>query len=94
MLDEDKICCRCVYHGRVHGVGFRWVTRRIASRHPVSGTVRNCSDGTVELIVQGDAAVIEECLQNIQKAFRQNIDACDRTELPELQTFDGFEIIS
>jgi len=29
---------------------------------------------------------------DIQAAFPQNIDTCDRTELPELRTFDGFEI--
>ena len=92
MLSKDQICCRCLYHGRVQGVGFRWTTRRIASRHPVCGTVRNCPDGTVELVVQGDAAVIEQFLQDIQAAFPQNIDTCDRTELPELRTFDGFEI--
>ena len=86
------ICCRSIFHGRVQGVGFRWTTGRIASRHPVSGTVRNCSDGTVELILQGNADVIEQLIQDIESAFPRNIDRCDRTDLEELRNMSGFEI--
>ena len=36
-------------HGRVQGVGFRWYVRDHARRLDIAGTVRNCTDGTVEV---------------------------------------------
>ena len=40
-------------YGRVHGVGFRYSAKRIAQKLALTGTVRNASDGTVEIIAQG-----------------------------------------
>lgn len=46
--------------GRVQGVGFRWWTRRTASRLGLSGTVRNLPDGRVEVRARGSAAALDE----------------------------------
>ncbi len=43
-------------HGRVQGVFFRDSVRREAERRGVAGWVRNCSDGTVEAVFEGDEA--------------------------------------
>jgi acylphosphatase len=43
-------------HGRVQGVGFRFWTRSQARRLGVSGTVRNCTDGSVEVTARGSDA--------------------------------------
>lgn len=40
-------------HGRVQGVGFRWWTRQQAGRLGLRGSVRNCPDGTVEVVLVG-----------------------------------------
>ena len=51
-----------VIHGRVQGVWFRESMRQEAERLGVTGWVRNRSDGTVEAVVQGDAAGLDALL--------------------------------
>lgn len=46
-------------HGRVQGVGYRDALRREALRHGLGGWVRNCRDGTVEAVLQGEASAVE-----------------------------------
>ena len=56
---------RLVISGRVQGVGFRdWMVRE-AGRLGVSGWVRNRRDGTVEALVDGDTASVEELLRAV-----------------------------
>lgn len=44
---------RIVVRGRVQGVNFRASCRRRALELGVSGTATNCSDGSVEVVVEG-----------------------------------------
>ncbi len=46
-------------HGRVQGVGFRYALRDEAQGLGVSGWVRNCSDGSVEALLQGEPRAVE-----------------------------------
>ena len=46
--------------GRVQGVGFRWWTRVRARALGLSGSVRNCPDGTVEVQVRGPRDAVAE----------------------------------
>jgi acylphosphatase len=48
-----------IVHGRVQGVFFRDATRREAERRGVSGWARNTPDGTVEVVLEGDADAVE-----------------------------------
>ena len=41
-------------YGKVHGVGFRYHTRNEASKLELVGYVKNRTDGSVEIIVEGD----------------------------------------
>ena len=68
---------RLVYHGRVQGVGFRYTTRSIARRHPVTGWVKNLPTGTVELLVEAEAAEMAGFLDEIARYFEGHINSID-----------------
>ncbi|MHB2020503.1 MAG: acylphosphatase [Candidatus Xenobia bacterium] len=53
--------------GRVQGVGFRWFVQRRAERLPVSGYVRNLSDGRVEVVAEGPEVALQEMLRHIRQ---------------------------
>jgi len=46
--------------GRVQGVGYRWWAERTAKGLGLSGWVRNCADGSVELLAIGAPPALEE----------------------------------
>ena len=46
--------------GQVQGVGYRFFAQRAAARHQVRGHVKNCVDGSVEVIAEGPAGEVEE----------------------------------
>ena len=51
-----------VVHGTVQGVFYRASAEQEAQRLGVDGWVRNRSDGSVELVVEGDDAAVEQML--------------------------------
>ena len=48
--------------GKVQGVGFRYHTQSTATRLGVGGWVRNTQDGRVEIVVEGEEAIVEKFL--------------------------------
>jgi acylphosphatase len=79
-------------HGRVQGVFFRDSVRREAERRDVAGWARNCSDGTVEAVFEGDAdaveAMVEACRRGPGHAEVSQLDVSE--EPPE--GLAGFDI--
>jgi acylphosphatase len=90
--DAGTICRRVVYRGRVQGVGFRWTTNRIARSLRVSGHVRNCADGTVELLAQGSPAQVTSLLDEVAAVMSGNIERADVTEETVQADLSGFSI--
>ncbi len=82
------------YSGRVQGVGFRFIVKIVAHGFEVTGTVRNLSDGRVELIAEGERAELEAFLKGIQDS---EVGAFIRSEEKAWSEargeFRGFEII-
>ena len=56
---SDPVAKRVVVHGSVQGVFFRDTARRKAESRGVSGWVRNCADGSVEALFEGDPEAVE-----------------------------------
>jgi acylphosphatase len=53
-------------HGSVQGVGFRFFTREQATRHRIMGWVRNCPDGSVEIMAEGEDKLLDEFIEKIK----------------------------
>jgi acylphosphatase len=49
-----------IVHGRVQGVYFRASARDRARQLGLSGWVRNCPDGSVEILAEGNKAHLEQ----------------------------------
>ena len=83
---------RLSIHGRVQGVFFRDSMRREALRLGVAGWVRNCADGSVEAMVEGDASAVHAIVQwahhGPERAVVQHIDI-----EPADGSYTGFEIL-
>ena len=54
---------RVVVRGRVQGVGFRYSARGEAVRLGLGGQARNRADGSVEIVIEGDAASVGSMLE-------------------------------
>jgi acylphosphatase len=83
---------RVVFEGRVQGVGFRYTTAAAARTCRVNGYVRNCADGSVELLAEGTPDGVERLLQSLGETFDGHIarQLAEELDLPE--QFDSFEI--
>lgn len=57
---------RAVARGRVQGVGYRSYVAGCAGRTGVAGYVRNMSDGTVEIVAEGEADVMTIFLDEVR----------------------------
>jgi len=83
---------KVLFSGRVQGVGFRFTTARLAERFAVSGTVRNLSDGRVEVIAEGERAELERFLGAIRARMGGHIHDEEATWLPASGGYRGFRI--
>jgi len=52
--------------GRVQGVGFRYFARQIATKLGLTGYVRNCEDGSVEIVAEGDSQALHCLLRQVR----------------------------
>ena len=83
---------RVIVSGRVQGVGFRYFVLRVAAKLSVCGWVRNLGSGDVEVVAQGEPAVLEEILRQLRTgppgAYVQNVAVAWTEADAELAGFD------
>lgn len=77
--------------GRVQGVGFRFHFERTARQHGLRGWVRNRRDGSVEAVIQGDAAAVAAVVEWARRGPRNAV--VERVEVLDGEgDYEGFEI--
>lgn len=74
-----KIRAEIRISGRVQGVWFRQSTKQTAEQYGVSGSCRNCPDGSVQAIFEGE-----------ERAVRAVVDWCRRG--PEMARVDELQV--
>ena len=67
MRDQNAVAYHVTVFGRVQGVGFRYSARIMAHRCAVTGWVRNASDGSVEIVCEGDRTRVAQFLRWLRK---------------------------
>ena len=80
------------FSGRVQGVGFRFAAERIARRLPLSGYVKNLSNGQVEMFAEGEEKMLQEFLQQMRQSFLPYIHNVEARWLEATGEYKGFGI--
>ena len=80
------------YEGRVQGVGFRFNAVRQSAGLNLNGFVRNESDGSVLMDVEGREAALKHLLRRIEEEMNDHIEAVEVTAGSLLGTLGGFHI--
>jgi acylphosphatase len=57
-------------HGKVQGVGYRFFATRVARRLGLKGWIQNMRDSSVEAVIEGEAAAIDEWIEEIREGPR------------------------
>ena len=83
---------KIIFVGRVQGVGFRFTAQRMAKRYGLTGQVRNVPDGTVEMIAQGPAGDIDDCISEIRETFGSYVTDMKIIEIPPDPKFTDFRM--
>ena len=69
--------------GWVQGVGFRYRAYHAANRYGVTGYVKNCSDGSVEMELEGTEEDIDRVFMTIEQGRFIRIENMEVKTVPE-----------
>lgn len=90
MESEQRI--HVLYIGHVQGVGFRFTAERIASHLGLVGYVKNLTDGSVEVVCEGNKRTLEEFLERMDDRMGGYISSSEVQWMPSRGEFRIFEI--
>ncbi len=80
------------FSGRVQGVGFRFTTNEIAERFSVKGTVENCVDGRVKIVVEAESKEIDCFIEAVRTSMSGRIKQMERYESEPSHEFENFSV--
>ncbi|MGQ9552667.1 MAG: acylphosphatase [Anaerolineae bacterium] len=84
---------RAIVHGLVQGVGFRYYVLSRARLLGLGGYVRNLPDGSVEVVAEGERALLEQLLEAVERGpVGATVAYVDREWLPHRGQFHRFEV--
>lgn len=89
---ENEIRQHFRFTGRVQGVGFRYTAQFEARSLGLSGWVKNCADGSVELEAQGGAGEIAALLKQLKTGAFSRITGIECATIPVISGERGFRI--
>ena len=78
---EQIIRRHYTFNGWVQGVGFRYRCRHAAAAFGCTGWVRNESDGSVTLEIQGTADAIDRVLEAVERGTFIRIERMERSDI-------------
>ncbi|MEH0834433.1 acylphosphatase [Pectobacterium cacticida] len=88
-----KIAIVANVYGIVQGVGFRYNTQRQARQLGVDGYVRNCDDGSVEVVASGEAHCVEALIEWLKQGGPRGASVAKVLVEPHHNTnYNGFAI--
>ncbi|MGA8163597.1 MAG: acylphosphatase [Waddliaceae bacterium] len=83
-----------IVHGRVQGVFFRATTRKYAEKLGLRGTVKNKTDGTVEIFAQGTKKELNTLVELLQSDSGPGYVDSIATEFRKpIRAFNDFSIV-
>jgi acylphosphatase len=84
---------RIIFKGRVQGVGFRWNTVDALKGYLITGLVRNLSDGSVELIIEGKPECLDEAQKRVEDRMRGYWKSRRYEDIDGEPHYDNFKIL-
>jgi len=92
MARTDLVRRERTFRGQVQGVGFRYSTKKIADRYPVTGYVQNMTDGRVYLVAEGERPTVEQFVRDVAQRLGQFIRDFIEVKSDFCDEFDDFSI--
>ncbi len=59
-----------IVEGLVQGVGFRWFVQTCANKYGLTGSVKNLSNGMVEVFAQGEELDLNNFIHDLERGSR------------------------
>lgn len=93
MAATDLVRRGYIFAGRVQHVGFRLEVEQLAKRLGLTGWIKNCNNGEVEMEIQGPEERIEFLVDFMSNLKRIKINKCEMREEPAVSIEQMFMIL-